>query len=84
MPGRTIGELAGRDDPYFEERLRSSLYDTTAGMSRMMGAFAAAAPALARSLREMERAMGAVIDDYRRGRHGPGEPWEEPEYYPED
>ena len=67
-PGRTLGELGRRDDPYFEERLRSSIYDSTADMSRMMGAFAAAAPALARSLREMERAMGAAIEDYRRRR----------------
>ena len=67
-PGRTLGELGRRDDPYFEERLRSSIYDSTADMSRMMGAFAAAAPALARSLREMERAMGAAIEDYHRRR----------------
>lgn len=83
-PGRTIGEMAGRDDPHFEERLRASLYGATEDMGRMMGAFVAAAPALARSLREMERAMGAVIDDYHRGRGYPREPWQEPEYYPED
>ena len=72
-PGRTLGELGRRDDPYFEERLRSSIYDSTADMSRMMGAFAAAAPALARSLREMERAMGAAIEDYHR-RRGDSDP----------
>src|SRR3712207_8743914 len=38
-PSRTVGALAGRDDPYFEERVRSSIYGATADMSRMIGAF---------------------------------------------
>ena len=66
-PGRTLGALGSRDDPYFEDRLRSSIYDATDKTGRMMGAFAAAAPALARSLREMENALGAAIEDYHRG-----------------
>ena len=65
-PGRTLRELGRRDDPYFEQRLRGSVYGATADMSRMMGAFAAAAPALARSLRELERAFGTAIQDYDR------------------
>ena len=65
--GRTLGALGSRDDPYFEERLRSSVYDVTADMGRMMGAFATAAPALARSLRQMEHAVDAAIEDYHRG-----------------
>jgi len=65
-PGRTLGALGSRDDPEFEDRLRSNIYRSTEDMSRMMGAFAAAAPALARSLREMENALGAAIDDYHR------------------
>ena len=64
--GRTLGALGRRDDPYFEERMRSNIYGATADMGRMMGAFAAAAPSLARSLREMERALGTAMDDYRR------------------
>ena len=63
--GRTLGELGRRDDPYFEERLRSSIYGTTAGMGRMMEGLAASAPALARSIRELERAMDAAIGGYR-------------------
>jgi hypothetical protein len=67
-PGRTLGALGSRDDPYFEDRMRSSIYGATADMSRMMGAFAAAAPALAQSVRQMEHALGAAIDEYdRRG-----------------
>ena len=38
------GQIGRRDDPYFEERLRSSIYGTTADMGRMMEGFAAAAP----------------------------------------
>lgn len=87
--GRTLGELGRRDDPYFEERLRGSVYGATADMSRMMGAFAAAAPGLARSFREMERALGTAIDDYRRGRGDPPPyrddyPYPDDPYYPED
>lgn len=80
-PGRTLGQLGRRDDPYFEERLRSSIYGTTAGMGRMIDGLAASAPALARSIRELERAMDAAIGGDRRG----GEPdWVDPEDYPED
>ena len=64
--GRTLGALGSRDDPYFEDRLRSSIYQVTADSGRMMGAFASAAPALARSLREMQNAIGAAVEDYHR------------------
>ena len=67
-PGRTLGNMGRRDDPYFEERMRDSIYRTTADMGRMMGAFAAAAPSIAASLRQFERAMEAAIDDYHRRR----------------
>ena len=83
-PGRTIGGLAGRDDPYFEERVRSSIYGATSDMSRMMGAFAAAAPALAQSIRQVERAMELAIDDYHRRRGGPRERRENRDPYFED
>jgi hypothetical protein len=82
-PGRTLGALGRRDDPYFEERVRSSIYGATADIGRMMHAFAAAAPALARSLREVEQAMGAAIDDYHRRRGDPRDYREDPEPYPE-
>ena len=65
-PGRTLGALGRRDDPYFEDRLRSDIYGATADMGRMTGALAAAAPALAQSMRAMEAALGAAIDDYHR------------------
>lgn len=62
---RTLGDLAGRDDPYFEARLRDSIYGTTAGMAAMMDAFAAATPAVSRSLREAERAIDRAIRESR-------------------
>lgn len=62
---RTLRDIARRDDPWFEQRLRAQIYGTTAGMARMVDAIAAAEPAMRRSLREMEREMGAAIDEVR-------------------
>ena len=73
-PGRTLGAIGRRDDPYFEERMHGQVYDATAGMGRMMGAFAAAAPALARSMRELERAMDDAMGGYGRGYADPYPP----------
>ena len=64
-PGRTLGELGRRDDPHFEDRVRSSLYGATGAMGRMTGALAAAAPAFAQALRQMERAMTDAAGEYR-------------------
>jgi hypothetical protein len=62
---RTLREIAGRGDPRFERRLRGSIYETTAGMARMMDAFAAAEPALRRSVRDMEAAIEGAVDEAR-------------------
>jgi len=58
----TLRDIAGRDDPYFEHRLRGSIYGTTAGIGRMMDAIAVAAPAMRRSLSQMEREMALALD----------------------
>jgi len=71
-PGRTLREMGRRDDPYFEERMRSSVYGTTAEMGRMMDSLAAAAPAIGRSLFELQRSIGSAVDDYERRRGAPG------------
>jgi len=63
---RTLRDIAGRDDPYFEHRLRGQIYGTTAAMARMMDAFAAAEPAMRRSLLEMERSIHFALRDARR------------------
>lgn len=60
---RTLRDIAGRDDPYFERRLRASIYGTAAGLNRMIDAAAAAEPALRRSVRDMEAAIGGAIDE---------------------
>jgi len=63
---RTLRDIAGRDDPYFEHRLRRQIYGTTAAMARMVDAVAAAEPALRRSLYEMERSIDLAVRDARR------------------
>lgn len=67
QPGRTLGAMARRRDPHFDARLRASIYGGAAQAGRMMDAFAAAMPALRRSLDEARTAIGAAIDDYHRG-----------------
>jgi hypothetical protein len=64
---RTLRDMARRDDPYFEQRLRGQIYGTTAGMARMADAIAAAEPALRRSIGEMEREIDAAIGAARTG-----------------
>lgn len=56
-PGRTLREMATRDDPAFEQRLRSGLHRSTEEAARVSGAVAAAAPAIAHSIRAIEQAL---------------------------
>ena len=71
-PGATVRDMASRDDPYFEERLRDSLQRNGADMGRAMEQIAIAAPALRRALGEVERSVERSIDEsrerYERGR----------------
>jgi hypothetical protein len=60
---RTLRDIAGRDDPRFERRLRGSIYGTADSLNRMIDAFAAAEPALRRSVRDMEDAIEGAVDD---------------------
>ena len=83
-PGRTIGVMGGNGDPYFQDRMRSSLYGATADMGRMMQAFRSAAPGLARSMREMEGALGTAMGDYRRRDEAPPPEWSDKPPYPDD
>lgn len=59
--GRTLRELGRRKDPYFEQRLRASIYGGTAQAGRMMDAIAAAAPAMQRSLEAFERGIAEAL-----------------------
>ena len=63
---RTLREMGRRDDPYFDQRLRAQIYGTTAAIAGMIDAFAAAEPALRRSIYEMERNVDAAVRDARR------------------
>lgn len=66
---RTLGDFARRDDPYFEERLRDSIYQVTTDMAVTMDAVALAAPEMRRALAEIERSVERARED-ARARHG--------------
>ena len=55
----TIGDVAGRDDPDFEERLRDQIHGVTVGMGVMAEQLAVMAP-------EMRRAIERATDDIDR------------------
>lgn len=63
---RTLRDLARDDDPYFDARLRRSIYGGAAAMGRTMDAIAAAEPQLRRSFRRFERDIEDAIDAARR------------------
>lgn len=65
-PGRTVGALARRRDPAFDARLHDSIYGGAARAARMMDAFAAAMPALRRSLDQARAGIAAAVDEYHQ------------------
>ncbi|MFN3944143.1 MAG: hypothetical protein ACK4K7_04350 [Allosphingosinicella sp.] len=66
---RTVRDMAGRDDPYFEDRMRHSLYGVTANLGGMMEALAVVAPVMRRSLADLERNVEEAMREGRaRGR----------------
>lgn len=65
---RTLRDLAGRDDPYFEDRLRATIYGAAAGMGRMMAAIAVAAPAFQRAIAGVEEEIERAVREGRRYR----------------
>lgn len=62
---RTLRDMAGRDDPYFEDRMRRDVYGVTAGMGAMVETLAALAPVLGRSIEDLQRNVDAAIHDHR-------------------
>ena len=54
-PGETLGDLARRDDPYFEERMHHSVGATIETMDDVMADVAILAPRLLRSLDDFSR-----------------------------
>ena len=60
-PNETLGDIAGRDDPYARERIRDSIGGLSVGMNEMMTQLAILAPALRRSLADLERNLDRAI-----------------------
>jgi len=58
---RTLRDMARRDDPDFERRMHATIYGTAATMGRAADAFAAAEPALRRSIDQFQRDMAAAL-----------------------
>lgn len=59
---RTLRDMARRDDPDFDRRLRASIYGNAAAMGRVADAVAAAQPALRQAVDQIERDMAIAID----------------------
>jgi hypothetical protein len=68
-PNETIGGLAGRDDPYARERIRDSIGGLAAGMGDMMASVAVVAPALRRSLADLEVNLERAMRESRGRRY---------------
>jgi hypothetical protein len=59
---RTLRDIARRDDPDFDRRMRASIYGNAARIGRAADAMAAAAPALRSAVDQVQRDMEAAID----------------------
>jgi hypothetical protein len=62
---RTVGEMARRDDPYFEERLHDSIEGAAASADVIAGQVAVVAPEMRRAIGEIERDVDRAIEDAR-------------------
>jgi hypothetical protein len=62
-PGDTIRDMAERDDPYAEERIRAGIQGATRGIGAMNEALHRVMPVLQRSLEEVSRSIEAAVDE---------------------
>ena len=62
----TLRELARRDDPDFDAKLRRSIYRGSARAAATLDAMANAAPSIRQSLRQMEAAIAGAMIEARR------------------
>jgi len=67
-PGATVRDMATRDDPYAEARIRAGIHGATRGVGAMSEALARAMPVLQRSIEQVSRDMEAAIDQADIGR----------------
>lgn len=62
----TVRDMATRDDPHAEARIRGGIHASTAGIGAMSQALAQMMPVFRRSMEEMERHMDRAMRGYRR------------------
>jgi hypothetical protein len=67
-PGDTVRDMATRDDPYAEERLRAGIAGSTRSFSAMSQALARMMPTLRRSMEEVRRSVEEAIEESDIGR----------------
>jgi hypothetical protein len=62
-PGATVRDMATRDDPYAEARLRAGIRGATRGVGAMSQALARMIPVLQRSIDEVGREIEGAMDE---------------------
>lgn len=67
-PGATVRDMATRDDPYAEQRIRAGLDGATRGVGAMSEALTRALPVLQRSFEQVSRDMEAAMEQAEIGR----------------
>jgi hypothetical protein len=65
---RTVGEMASRDDPYFEERLHDTIEGAAASADVIAAEVAVVAPEMRRAIGRIERDVDRAVDDARARR----------------
>ena len=67
-PGATVRDMASRDDPHAEQRLRMGIRGATRGVGAMSQALARVMPELERTIEQVEREMDAAMNAADIGR----------------
>jgi len=67
-PGATVRDMATRDDPYAEARIRGGIQGATRGVGAMSEALARAVPVLQRSFEQVSRDLERAMDEVDAGR----------------
>lgn len=62
-PGATVRDMATRDDPYAEARIRAGIHGASRGIGAMSEALQRMMPALRRSFDEVSRSIEQAIDE---------------------
>ena len=64
--GETVRDMATRDDPEAEARIRGGIHASTAGIGALSQALGQMMPVLRQSMEQMERSMEQAMRPYRR------------------